>query len=298
MYLLHRFKKMKNNGIFFLLPALVIVVALLVYPVLSSIFYSLTSKNLIRLQFDIVWLDNFIFVLTSKEFYQAFLNSFKWTIFSIGGQLLVGLTAALAINRLPKLSGIYKTMLIIPWAFPAILIGLGWKWILDDVNGFLPNFLMGIGLTENAISFLSDPNFVFATVVLINIWFGAPLFMVNILSALKTIPLEQYEAAQIDGANVFQSFWNITLRHIRIVIGSLLIVRTIWVFNNFEILFLLTGGGPANMTTTLPIFAYQTGWGLQQLGIASAITVILLLFLIVICFLFFKLLDRWEREDH
>ena len=293
-------KKLKSfnlTGMLFVLPSVLIVILLLIYPIFSSIYFSFTSKNLIRPFYDFVWLENFKFVLTNPDFYRAFLNSIKWTVLSLVGQLAVGFTAALALNRIPKFTGFYRTLLIIPWAFPAIVIAFSWKYILNDVYGFLPNLLTKIGITDANINFLANPDLAFIVVVLINIWFGAPLFMVNILSALKTVPSEQYEAAQMDGASSFQVFWHITLRHIRVVIGLLLVLRTIWVFNNFDILYLITGGGPSDITTTLPIFAFKAGWGMKQLGVASAITVILLLFLLGICFLYFKLLDKWERED-
>ncbi|QPQ36796.1 MULTISPECIES: carbohydrate ABC transporter permease [unclassified Lysinibacillus] len=293
-------KKLKSfnwTGMLFVLPSVLIVILLLIYPIFSSIYFSFTSKNLIRPFYDFVWLDNFKFVLTNPDFYRAFLNSIKWTVLSLAGQLFVGFTAALALNRIPKFTGLYRTLLIIPWAFPAIVIAFSWKYILNDVYGFIPNLLTKLGITDANINFLANPDLAFIVVVLINIWFGAPLFMVNILSALKTVPSEQYEAAQMDGASSFQVFWHITLRHIRVVIGLLLVLRTIWVFNNFDILYLITGGGPSDITTTLPIFAFKAGWGMKQLGVASAITVILLLFLLGICFLYFKLLDKWERED-
>lgn len=293
-------KKLKSfnmTGMLFVLPSVLIVILLLIYPIFSSIYFSFTSKNLIRPFYDFVGLENFKFVLTNPDFYRAFMNSIKWTVFSLAGQLFVGFTAALALNRIPKFTGLYRTLLIIPWAFPAIVIAFSWKYILNDVYGFIPNLLTKIGITDTNINFLANPDLAFIVVVLINIWFGAPLFMVNILSALKTIPSEQYEAAQMDGASPIQVFWNITLRHIRVVIGLLLVLRTIWVFNNFDILYLITGGGPSDITTTLPIFAFKAGWGMKQLGVASAITVILLLFLLSICFLYFKLLDKWEKED-
>jgi multiple sugar transport system permease protein len=293
-------KKLKSfnlTGMLFVLPSVLIVILLLIYPIFSSIYFSFTSKNLIRPFYDFVWLENFKFVLTNPDFYRAFMNSIKWTVLSLAGQLFIGFTAALALNRIPKFTGLYRTLLIIPWAFPAIVIAFSWKYILNDVYGFLPNLLTKLGITEANINFLANPDLAFIVVVLINIWFGAPLFMVNILSALKTVPSEQYEAAQMDGASSFQVFWHITLRHIRVVIGLLLVLRTIWVFNNFDILYLITGGGPSDITTTLPIFAFKAGWGMKQLGVASAITVILLLFLLGICFLYFKLLDKWERED-
>lgn len=294
-------KKKKMNidkiNLVFVLPAMLIVFLLLVYPIFSSIYFSFTSKNLIRPYYKWIWFDNFKFVLTNPEFYRAFLNSIKWTILSITGQLLVGFIAALSLNKIPKFSGFYRTLLIIPWAFPAIVIAFSWKWILNDVYGFIPNLLTQLHITKENINFLADPKTAFWIVLFINIWFGAPLFMVNILAALKTIPREQYEAAIVDGASSFQVFRYITIRHIRGVIGLLAVLRTIWVFNNFDLLYLLTGGGPSDLTTTLPIYAYKTGWNLKRLGTASAVTILLLLFLMAVCFGYFKLLNKWERED-
>ena len=120
--------------------------------------------------------------------------------------------------------------------------------------------------------------------------------MVNVLSALQTVPKDQYEAAQLDGASPWQSFVHITLPHIRVVVGLLVVLRTIWVFNNFDTIYLITGGGPANLTQTVPIYAYNVGWGLKQLGRSSAVTVVLLIFLLIVCMFYFKILDKWEKE--
>ena len=289
--------KIDKINLVFVLPAMLIVFLLLVYPIISSVYFSFTSKNLIRPYYKWIWFDNFKFVLTNPEFYHAFLTSIKWTVLSITGQLLVGFIAALSLNKIPKFSGFYRTLLIIPWAFPAIVIAFSWKWILNDVYGFIPNLLTQLHITKENINFLADPKTAFWIVLFINIWFGAPLFMVNILAALKTIPREQYEAAIVDGASSFQVFRYITIRHIRGVIGLLVVLRTIWVFNNFDLLYLLTGGGPSDLTTTLPIYAYKTGWNLKRLGTASAVTILLLLFLMAVCFGYFKLLNKWERED-
>jgi len=285
-----------RSRIWFVLPAMLVVLALLIYPVLSSIYFSFTSRHLLRAAYDLVGLRNFVFVLSSADFWDAFANSIKWTVGSVVGQLAVGLLAALALEKVPRFSGLYRILLIIPWAFPAIVIAFAWRWIFNDVYGFLPNLLTALGISEGNISFLANPAFVFATVVGINIWFGAPLFIINILAALKTVPRDQYEAALIDGASVGQRFRYITVPHIKRVVGLLLILRTIWVFNNFELLFLITGGGPAGLTTTLPIFAYRTGWGLRQLGAASAITVLLLAFLLAGAALAFRMINRWERS--
>ena len=286
----------KLTSIAFILPAILVVGLLLLYPVGTSIFYSFTSKHLIKAKYAFVGLDNYIKVLADKDFLQAFLTSVKWTVCSLIGQILVGFTAALALEKIKRGRGIYRTILIIPWAFPSIVIALSWKWILNGVYGFIPNVLVKLGICDTVPQFFSSAELVFGTLVFINIWFGAPLIMVNVLSALQTVPKDQYEAAQLDGASAWQSFVHITLPHIRVVVGLLVVLRTIWVFNNFDTIYLITGGGPADLTATVPIYAYNVGWGLKQLGVSSAVTILLLIFLLLVCMVYFKILDKWEKE--
>lgn len=281
----------------FVLPAMVIVGALLIYPIFSSLYYSMTTKHLIRPVYDFIGLANYQDVLTDPDFFVAFLHSIIWTIASLAGQIFIGFTAALCVNRVKHLKGVYRTLMIIPWAFPSIVIALSWKWILNGVSGFLPNLLVNLGMCSELPQFLSDSSMVFITLVLINIWFGAPMIMINVLSALQTIPQDQYEAAQIDGASKGQQFWHITVPHIKVVVGLLVVLRTIWIFNNFDIIYLLTGGGPADKTMTVPIYAYNMGWGTKMLGKSSAVTILLLLFLLLVCFVYFGIIAKWEKED-
>lgn len=281
----------------FVLPAIIIVLALFVYPIISSFYFSFTNKNLIRPTYDFVGLDNYIAVLKDKGFWNAFLNSLKWTIFSLGGQLLVGFTAALALNKVKHLKGFYKTLLIIPWAFPSIVIAFSWQWILNGVYGFLPNILVQLGLCDMPPQFLTDRVLAFVVLVFINIWFGAPMIMVNVLAALQTVPQDQYEATEIDGAKGWQSFLYITVPHIKVVTGLLVVLRTVWIFNNFDLIYLITGGGPAGATQTVPVYAYDMGWGTKLLGKSSAVTVLLFIFLMAVCVAYFAVLAHWEKED-
>lgn len=279
-----------------MLPAIIIVLALFVYPIISSFYFSFTNKNLIRSTYDFVGLDNYIAVLKDKGFWNAFLNSLKWTIFSLGGQLLVGFTAALALNKVKHLKGFYKTLLIIPWAFPSIVIAFSWQWILNGVYGFLPNILVQLGLCDTPPQFLTDRVLVFVVLVFINIWFGAPMIMVNVLAALQTVPQDQYEAAEIDGAKGWQTFLYITVPHIKVVTGLLVVLRTVWIFNNFDLIYLITGGGPAGATQTVPVYAYDMGWGTKLLGKSSAVTVLLFIFLMAVCVAYFAVLAHWEED--
>lgn len=283
-------------GFCFVLPAIVVLGLLLLYPVVTSVFYSFTSKHLIKANYEFVFLKNYIDVLTDAKFWASFLTNIKWTIVSLFFQILVGFFAALALERIKMGKALYRTILIIPWAFPSIVIASSWKWILNGVSGFLPNTLVKLGLAESIPQLLSSAELVFPTMVFINVWFGAPLIMVNVLSALQTVPKDQYEAAQVDGASSRQSFLHITLPHIRVVMGLLVVLRTIWIFNSFDMIYLITGGGPGGLTQTVPIYAYNIGWGLKMLGRSSAVTVLLLIFLLLVCRVYFHLLDKWENE--
>ena len=258
----------------------------------------MTTKNLIRPKYSFVGLKNYVDILRDPKFWAAFFNSLKWTVFSLLGQILVGFTAALALNRVNLFKGMYKTLLIIPWAFPSIVIAFSWTWILNGVYGILPNLLVKWKICESAPQFLTEKNLAFIVLVLINIWFGAPMIMVNVLSALQTVPQDQYEAAKIDGASTFQSFKHITLPHIKLVMGLLVVLRTVWIFNNFDLIYLITGGGPAGSTQTVPLYAYEMGWGTKLLGKSSAVTVLLFIFLMSVCIIYFTIMNCWEREEN
>lgn len=280
----------------FVLPAMIIVGLLFIYPFFSSIFFSFTNKNLIMPTYRFVGLDNYKAVLSDPNFFNAFFNSIKWTVFSLAGQVFVGFILALALHRVRRFKKLYRTLLIVPWAFPTIVIAFSWQWILNGVYGYLPNMIVKLGLMDAAPPFLTDTTWAFVCLVFINIWFGAPMIMVNVLSALQTVPQEQFEAAKIDGASSWQVFRYITFPHIKVVVGLLVVLRTVWIFNNFDIIYLITGGGPSNATMTLPIFAYNLGWGTKMLGRASAVTVLLFIFLLAVCFIYFSIISKWEKE--
>ena len=280
----------------FVLPAMIVVGLLFIYPFFSSIFFSFTNKNLIMPTYRFVGLDNYKAVLSDPNFFNAFFNSIKWTVFSLAGQVFVGFILALALHRVRRFKKLYRTLLIVPWAFPTIVIAFSWQWILNGVYGYLPNMIVKLGLMDAAPPFLTDTTWAFVCLVFINIWFGAPMIMVNVLSALQTVPQEQFEAAKIDGASSWQVFRYITFPHIKVVVGLLVVLRTVWIFNNFDIIYLITGGGPSNATMTLPIFAYNLGWGTKMLGRASAVTVLLFIFLLAVCFIYFSIISKWEKE--
>ena len=203
----------------------------------------------------------------TKQFYRILISTMP-SLTPLNGQsflfwdkCLLVLCQHLHCTEFRRFKKLYRTLLIVPWAFPTIVIAFSWQWILNGVYGYLPNLIVKLGLMNHVPGFLTESTWAFICLVFINIWFGAPMIMVNVLSALQTVPEEQFEAARIDGASSWQVFRFVILPHIKVVVGLLVVLRTVWIFNNFDIIYLITGGGPSNATTTLPIFAYNLGWG-------------------------------------
>lgn len=281
----------------FLLPALIVLVLLLGFPILSSLYYSTTNKNLIYPNTHFIGMDNFKTVLSDPVFWSSFVNSIKFTILIVAAQFLVGLVAALALNHIRHYKGLFRTLLIVPWTFPNIVMSSTWSWLLNDLYGPVNGILMKMGIIDKPILFLSDPVLAASSVVLVMTWFGFPFMMVNILAALQSISKSEYEAAYLDGANALTAFRHITLPHLKSVIGLVLCLRVIWVFNNFDFIFLFTGGGPGNATETLPLYAYRMGWKMNSLGGASSVAVILFIFLMIGTLIYFHIINRKERMD-
>ncbi|MCI8659877.1 MAG: sugar ABC transporter permease [Lachnospiraceae bacterium] len=284
---------------FFVLPALAIVICLLIYPLMSTLVYSFTNKTMTKTTFKVIGLANYISVLKDPAFFSAFGHSLLWTAGSVLGQVIVGFIGALSLNQVKnkKIQNVFRICAIIPWAFPAIATAMVWKWMLNGIYGFIPTSLVNLGLTNEMLQFLSTSQLVMPTLMFINVWFGAPMILVNVFAALQTIPQDQYEAAQIDGASSRQSFLYITAPHIRTVVGLLVVLRTVWVFNNFDMIYMITAGGPAGASSTMPLYIYDTGWTGMMVGKASAASMLLLMFLILLCVLYFLVIRRWEKED-
>lgn len=156
----------------FVAPAMLVVLCLLVYPLCSTLLYSFTNKTLIKSTYAFKGIDNYIKIFTDPAFGKAFLTTLVWTFFSLTGQILIGFSAALALNRIrnPIARPIYRICMIIPWAFPSIAIALVWKWMLNGIQGYIPTMLMELGLSDGMLQFLSDPKLVLPTLVFINIW--------------------------------------------------------------------------------------------------------------------------------
>lgn len=286
----------RRLGVLFLIPGLLVLAVTLTYPILNNLWNSFTDAHLIYQGAEWIGFDNYRLTFQDSAFYRALRNSAVWTASSIILQVALGLGAALLLNvRVPGQT-FFRLAMIVPYAFPTVTIALVWRWMLNSVYGVFNFILMRIGAIDAPIAWLSSQQYSMATVVFINVWFGYPLFALGLLAGLQSIPAEHFEVARIEGASPLQTLRHVILPGVTKILSILVILRTIWVFNAFDIIYLLTGGGPRGATETLPIYAYRIGWDLGYISQTSAIAILLLIVLIGFAIVYFRI-SRAEGED-
>jgi multiple sugar transport system permease protein len=247
------------------LPLIVIIAGLVIYPA----FYSIHLAMLNKAQTRFVALDNFAFLLSRDVFWMVVKQSAIFALSAVFFKALIGLITAHLVNNLPaKGQRKWRGMLLVPWVIPLALSTLGWWWLFDPTHSALNWILTGFGFEE--IPWLSDPYWARFSVILVNVWYGAPFFLIMYLAALKSVPEQLYEAAAIDGANAWQRFMHITLPMMRNIIAITVLFSLIVTFANFDIVQIMTAGGPRNMTHVFATYAFLLGIRSGDLPLGSA----------------------------
>jgi len=256
-------------------PAIVVISGLILYPAGNALWLSVTSTNLLNTaEQQFLGLDNFIEVFSSAEFYTALRNSAVWTVGNVFFQVVLGMIGALILNSRIRARGVIRGLVLVPWATPSVLVALMWMWMLDPNLGIINHLLQLVGLQNEAHAWLADPATAMPTLMMVDVWQGVPFFAVMILAALQGVPGELLEAAKIDGANGWHTFWRVVLPLIMPTLLITIILRLIWTANYFDLILILTNGGPANATLTLPLLAYHTAYRGFDFGLAAALGVV------------------------
>ena len=287
--------KENTQGWLFLLPSLVVLAGLIIFPVIYNTNLSLHDAHLLkpgRARF--VGLSLYADLLRDSHYWQSIKVGFIWTFFSLLGQLIIGLGLALLINQKFIGRSVVRSLLIVPWVIPSAIVAITWRWMFNDVYGIISYVLMCLGLISEPLNWLGDTSLAMPSVIIVNLWRGFPLMMLLIFARLQTIPEEQYEAARVDGASTWQSFVYITLPNLRTVILIIALLRTIWIFNFFDLVWLLTGGGPLDKTMIPPVFVYLKMFGRFRLGEAAAISITLVVLLLILAIIYTTVLRRTQ----
>lgn len=289
-----RLQARKYWGWAFILPAAIPVLLIFAYPIILNTVFSVTNKRLLQDQQAFVGAANYLRLAGSSEFWTSLKNSVIWTAGSVIGQLVVGVFAALVLFFHPRFQGFFRTALIVPWMMPIIVIAIIWRWLFNDLYGVLPFVITSVGLTETAPSVFSTRFGSMVAVIAIDIWRAYPLMMLSTIAGLQTIPREHFEVAEVEGANRRHLFRYLILPSIAGIVGIMVVLRTIWTFNDFARVYLLTGGGPGIGTQTVPIFAYKVSWFSRDIGLGAAISVLMLVILLILSIFYIRSM-RLER---
>jgi multiple sugar transport system permease protein len=262
-------------------PAALCLSFVLVYPVLANIAYSFTNKSFIFPDTSYVGLKNYSDILGDEiyGFWGSLRVSVIWTLATVAVQFVVGMGAALLLNQRVPGQRFFRVVLLIPWAFPVIVYAMIWRWMLNDQGGVVTWLAVALGLMPQPRFLLGDPLLALPTVIAVAVWYGYPFMASTMLAGMQSIGEEYYEVAKIEGASAWQQFTHVTLPFLKPVIVIVLVLRTIFLFNGFELIFLLTGGGPNGATLTLPLLAYNLGWQQFLPGKAAAVSVLMLIVL-------------------
>jgi len=272
-------KKINPWPYILLAPAIIIVLLVVFIPILNAIVMSFMHYDLRRPdQIGFIGLGNYVAVFNDPLFWSSLSRTFFWVFFGVGFQFLFGFILALILNQKIKFRGVFRSVSLIPWVTPGVLIALMWRWIYDGNHGVLNDLLLRIGFISSPIPFLAQVNTAFPAAIVTIIWQGIPFFALMILAGLQGIPNELYEAADIDGANKRQKLFRITIPSLKNTLFVTTLLRIIWVANSVDIIVNLTGGGPAFTSQTLSVYIFNRGISLN-LGYASAMAIILALLL-------------------
>jgi multiple sugar transport system permease protein len=269
-------------------PALIIILTVVFIPAVNAILMSFQSYDLRRpMNIGFVGFDTYIAVLKDQLFWQSLWKTVQWVVLGVGFQFIFGFGLALLLNKKFVGRGIARSISLIPWVTPGVLIGLMWRWIYDGNYGVLNDILLKLGIVHEKIPFLAQQATAFPAVIVTIIWQGIPFFTLMLLAGLQGIPGELYDAANVDGANGFQKLFKITIPLLKNTIFITTLLRIIWVANSVDVIFNMTGGGPAYSTQTLSVYIFNKGNSLN-LGYAATMSITLTLVLLSVAILYLK----------
>lgn len=267
-----------------ILPSLVLITLLNLVPMVEGVLVSLQSGNMARPNpTAFVGLQHYIRVLFEEAVvWDSLRRTVVWTLGSVAGAYVLALSLALLVNLEIKGRVIFRAMLLIPWVIPEVSTALLWKWLYGDEFGVLNFLLMRTGLVSKPVLWLANPDMAMVSVIVVQIWKLYPVMFIVLLAALQNVPKELLEAARLDGAHARQRFWYITLPFIRGTSVIITLLASIWTFQNFDIIYLLTGGGPASATKILPTLMYEKAFWGSEMGYAAAVGMVMLAGLLAI----------------
>jgi len=281
-----------------ILPAVILILVFLAYPIMNVFYYSFQSYNP-----NLPWMDgfagfdNFARIFTDDPVVASSLKtSVEWVLVEVSLQFIFGLALALILNQAFRGRNGMRAVVFAPWAISGVLTSMIWALLYNQNIGLINDLLLKAGIINEPVAWLANRDCVFWSVIVAELWRGIPFFAILLLAGLQTIPLELYEACKMDGGGKIRQFISVTLPYLKdsIILSSLL--RVVWEFNNVDLIYTLTGGGPANQTTTLVMYITNTAIRDQDFGYGSALSVVAFVILLAFALIYLKL-TNFGKED-
>jgi len=275
-------------------PTVLIFCAVILYPLVSAIYLSLFSIFTPTLEGNWVGVDNYAALLASGRFWNALANTLIWTIGTLILQIVCGVGVALLLNQSIVFRSLARSLVLFPYFLSTVVAVLVWRWLFNDLYGILNHLMLAAGLIDMPVNWLGAMPNAMISIIVVGAWKYFPFVVIAVLARLQTIPDPLYEAARIDGAGPIARFFDVTLPQLREVLIVIILLRAIWDFKEFDLIWLMTGGGPINSTQTLPLVVYQEAFGLNQMGMAAAYAVTMMV--VMLAFMLIYLRQTRDRD--
>jgi len=286
----------KRKGYFLIIPAIIIMFIFTFYPLMEGIRVSFTDKSMLRTEYSYIGVDNYRQMLVDPVFWLSLRHSIILTGVVVILQLIFGLILAWTMKQEIPGMPIFKSIIMVSWVIPVAATVTIFKFMAQSDVGFINIILKSIGLKSLVRYWFGDPLTAFPLIILLHLWRNVPFYGIAFLAAMQTIPASFYEVAEINGANAFQSFWYITLPGIRNMIIVMVTIHVLWTFNNFDFIYLATGGGPINSTDVLPVYVYRQSWDRYAAGYGASIGTVMLLILSIYLIIYLLIQERGEYK--
>ena len=282
----------KYLALILILPAFLIVFSVFLYPILYSLFMSLNKINFAARTFEYLGAENYIMLFKDKYFLQSISITIYFTIITVLAEIVLGIGMAMVLSRDFKGRGFVRGIMILPWALPTVVNAIMWKWIFNSNYGALNALLSQLNFIEEYKIWLGSSLSALNCMIFANVWKETPYVVLLTIAALSNIPTELYESARVDGANTWRTFWRITLPIIKPVVMILVITKTIWAIQTFDLAYILTGGGPASATELVAFFIHKNTFKFLKFGYGSAMAYMLTLVTFMMSFAYIKILSK------
>lgn len=278
-----------------ILPTAAYLLIFQLYPLFESIRLSFTNIHLVKKNWSYIGFDNYMYLFLEDEYFWPILrNSILWIFGSLIGQVLMAFAVALLLNRKILGNGLWRGLSMVPWMMPVVVVGLMWKFLFDYNYGLINHYLINLGLISKSILWFSDPVWVWPSLLISATWKGFGYLTIMILAGLKGISKEVFESSAIDGATGIRKFWFITLPLLRPVLLVAIVVQIITGWTKFEMIWVLTNGGPGYATSILPTYVYTNSFDNFRMGLGSSVAVLSTLIIAILLIFYYQLVSKRE----